>query len=541
MNTRILFSKSNLSWISLILALAMTFAAVLLHLYSLSVVGGIWRDEVGLVNISLLPTWKEVFWGLMHDHCPIVFPAVVRAWSALGLAQTDAGLRTLGMLIGLLLLGSFWATAQMAGRGVPLLSLALVALNPVVIRYGDCLRGYALGITFIILAMGLVWRYVEKPVWSRGLLAAAGAVISVQTLYQNAFFLLAICAGAMVVFLRQRQWGKIAGILGIGGVAAISLAPYVKPIHDSQTWWLVSRFSVNLAISLVHLSQLLDNFLGLWVVIVVLAVVFGVSRFFTKPAMDEAEIRQELPLFAVITLVIGSAGFLVFIKMSGLPTQVWYYIPLLCFTMICCDLIFPRVHPITTAAVLVIAAFALVVSPAGYSALHWRQTNGDIMAEVVAKNAAPEDLIIVHPWHYGLTFNYYYHGAAKWTTLPPISDYRYHRYDLIKEKIAVTNVIAPVLAQMEATLRAGHRVWVVGDIANLRGLVWPPDPPVAPNGPLRWLDAPYSDAWGNQMVFFLEHHATKISSFVDESTNSIPINPLEKMSLRAASGWTNSP
>ncbi len=75
------------------------------------------------------------------------------------------------------------------------------------------------------------------------------------------------------------------------------------------------------------------------------------------------------------------------------------------------------------------------------------------------------DLVVVHPWYFGLTYGYYYRGAAKWTTLPPLADYRFHRYDLLKEELATTNAIAPVLTQLEAVLRAGHRVWIVGNIS----------------------------------------------------------------------------
>ena len=73
----------NLQRICWMTAIAMTMVAMLLHFFSVSIAGGLWRDEVGLVNIAGLPTWKEIFWGLMHDHCPIVFPAVIRTWTCL--------------------------------------------------------------------------------------------------------------------------------------------------------------------------------------------------------------------------------------------------------------------------------------------------------------------------------------------------------------------------------------------------------------------------------------------------------------------------
>jgi len=66
------------------------------------------------------------------------------------------------------------------------------------------MRGYGLGTAIIILTMGLIWRFIEKPGLLRGL-SRWWRVLSVQSLYQNAFFLFAICVGGMVVCLRQRR------------------------------------------------------------------------------------------------------------------------------------------------------------------------------------------------------------------------------------------------------------------------------------------------------------------------------------------------
>ena len=38
------------------------------------------------------------------------------------------------------------------------------------------------------------------------------------------------------------------------------------------------------------------------------------------------------------------------------------------------------------------------------------------------------------------------------------------------------------------------------------------------------------------------HHATRVAMIADRSPNQIPINPMEKMTLSATSGWeTNAP
>jgi hypothetical protein len=531
-----LFRKA--CWIA---ALSLTGTSVLLHLVNLIQAGGLWRDEIAIANIATLPSWGETFRTLPHDHCPIVFPAVVRIWAGLGLAQTDAGLRVLGLGIGLFFLASFWAASQMMGREPPLLFLSLVAVNPTVVRYGDSIRGYALGIALIVLTMGLIWRFIEMPTVRWGLLAGACAVVSVQTLYQNAFFLLAICVAGAVVCFRQRRQFKALGVITVGFIAALSLLPYVQPVHRAQSWWIVSQTGTSLAVARYHLAKLTGIFLWVWVIVVILATAFGVGRVILGTRHEKNCVQPDLPLFGGLALMFGLIGFWVFIKLTGLPTQIWYYIPGLCFAVACCDAIVARVPPFAGMGMLAIAVAALIATPPACGMLRWRQTNGDLVAAQVARNADSNDLVVVHPWFFGLTFGHYYRGAAKWTTLPPIEDYRFHRYDLIKEKLATTNAIAPVLAQAEAVLRSGHRVWIVGDFSvPPAGAPVPHDPPVAPHGPQGWSDSFYTEAWGDEFLYFLAHHITNFMLFANPITNTIPINPMERMTLMVASGWKGS-
>src|SRR5882757_8885288 len=94
-----------LTWI--IAALVTLTAAYLHSLFFLSA-GGLWRDEAGLVHLSLLPSLSEVWQNLPHDSCAVLMPLAVRAWSAAGFGNTDPGLRVLGLVIGLFLLVAFW-------------------------------------------------------------------------------------------------------------------------------------------------------------------------------------------------------------------------------------------------------------------------------------------------------------------------------------------------------------------------------------------------------------------------------------------------
>jgi hypothetical protein len=525
-------------------AFLITLAALSLHLVSVSHAGGLWRDEVSVVSIATLPTMGEVFQTLPHDHCPILLPAIVRAWTLSKFGASDAGLRLLGIGIGLFLLFSLWAASLMTGKRPPLISLALAGLNFTVIRYGDTIRAYGLATALIVLTLALVWWFLEKPGARRGLLAAAGAVLSVQALYQNAFFVLAICAAGAVVCVRRRQPRNVFGVLSIGLPAALSLLPYVGPIHRAQTWWLVSKIGINHEIFLNRLLQATANLMGVWIVLSILAAIYGLGQLFAAQS-EKKNCQSELSLFAGITLVLGLAGFWFFIKSSGLPTKVWYYIPALVFAAVCCDAILPRAHRAARFGILgvtIVSAFLACAS--GYSELRWRQTNGDLVAAEVSQKAGARDLIVVYPWYDGVTFFRYYTGNAAWTTLPPLADHRFHRYDLLKAELQTTNAIGSVLEQAEAVLRAGNKVWVVGEFRDPPANESEPgDLPPAPNGPRGWYDEPYTHAWDVKFDYFLSHNAASVTLLDGYPTNSV--NPLETMTLVVAQGWrpanTHSP
>src|SRR5215510_12038199 len=83
-----------------IIAALVTFCAAYLHVLFFLSAGGLWRDEAAFVHLSLLPSLSDVWQTLGYDHCPILMPLAVHAWSAAGFGNTDLGLRVLGLVIG---------------------------------------------------------------------------------------------------------------------------------------------------------------------------------------------------------------------------------------------------------------------------------------------------------------------------------------------------------------------------------------------------------------------------------------------------------
>src|SRR5262249_8604095 len=237
-------------------AALVTLCAVYLHALFFLNAGGLWRDEVDLVNLSLLPSFSEVWQNLPHDSCPILMHLVVRAWSAAaGLGNTDPGLRVLGLYVGLFLLLAFWFASCTMRNVAPLLAVTLAGLNVTIIRAVDSLRGYGLGSALAVLTLAVIWRLTCRPSFAAFSCAATVAILSVHSLYQNAFLLFAACCGGFVLCAMERRWRDTLPIFSVGAAAAVSLLPYI-PLIASAHWHIIYTVGLHYSIVWNQLSHL---------------------------------------------------------------------------------------------------------------------------------------------------------------------------------------------------------------------------------------------------------------------------------------------
>jgi hypothetical protein len=523
------------NWIA---AALVTLFAVYLHVLFLLNAGGLWRDEVDLVHLSLLPSFSEVWQNLPHDSCPILMHLVVRAWSAAAsLGNTDAGLRVLGLYIGLFLLLAFWFASWTMRKGGPLLAVTLAGLNVTIIRAGDSLRGYGLGSALAVLALAFIWRLSCRPSFAVFSCAVAVAVISVQSLYQNAFFVLAACCAGFVLCAIERRWRDMLPLFAVGAAAAISLLPYIPLIVRAQDWYIICkvgfRFSHGWEQLAVATGSPLTIFTWVWVALWIGALAAAICVLFWRRDRLPEHVRG-LILFAGTSLVLGAAGFALFLKLANFPTQPWYYVPLMAFSVVCLDTIFLAAWRWTRPAAMILAAVTIsTTSLFELPAVICRQTNIDLIAARLSAEVAPNDYVIVHPWHCGVTFNRYYKGAAPWTTLPPLEDHAVHRYDLLKAKMQTKDPIASVIDRITSTLQSGNRVWLVGNLPFTQEPI--PEIRPAPNNPWGWGDPFYSLYWGEQVTQFLSGHCQRAAVVMPPSTNCV--NPVENLQLAAVTGW----
>jgi hypothetical protein len=531
---------------ALAVCLIATVLAIGLHLVCLTHAGALWRDEAGGVQLSNQPG-LGVTCRPAREWFPVFFFALVRGWSALGLGASDFSLRILGFLVGLGLLGAIWCNARLMGVRWPLITLALLAANVTVVRWGDSLRAYGCGALFILLTLGLVWRLVWKPRVASFVLATLAATLSVQSLYPNAFLVLAACLAGCAVCARRRAWKTLLLVLGVGLVPAVSLLPYVPQVMASRDCVALHRMGFTPDFLWASLSLALGSGQEwpVWVWFGLLPLVLGVAweTLFVR-ARQEATGSEDLTVYGLSGLISGLALYVAFLFVSGLPAQPWYFLPPLVFTAAALDATLASLlrrlsfWPAALAAVIVVAMF-----PTTLKLTQYRQTNIDLIAVELQNRAKPGDLIVVSPAYCGITFARYYKGPVAWTSLPPMDDHRCHRSDLLKQNLCSKTLLQGVLDQAAHTLESGHKVWMVGSLSppapgestppNL-----PPDP--APGQPFGYTEGVIRGyVWDRQMAHFLDTRPETLNVIRLETTT--PVISEENLPLLEASGWRGKP
>jgi hypothetical protein len=518
-----------------VIGVLITAAAVYLHWVNFRSAGALWRDEAGVVRIATLPTMREVWSNVGHESCPILFPALLRVWSFI-VGGSDVALRAFGFIVGLLALGALWLNSWFFHRSAPLIALGLLAVNPSLVRWGDSLRAYGMASVLMLVTLAMVWRFARAPNLKRWLAAALLAVSSVQCLFQNSFLVLAVCAAAAAVSLRRQNFKSALAALAIGMPAAISLLPYRAIIREAQDWSVLSQIGFRPALIWTNLSDAMSPTVPwlrwLWITLALVAIARCVKEIRVMPNGTE-NATNSVALFAGTALIVGLIAFFIFLWIAKMPTKVWYFLPLMTFGAVCIDAALVNWPVRWQVWRTAFAILALVCLPSARELTSYRQTNMDLIANALRERADAHDLIIVHPWTFGVSFDRQYSSPTPWTTVPPLADHRFHRYDLFKAKMILENPVQPVCDQIATTLRAGNHVWLVGNIPLSQ--TPPPEIQPAPNNPWGWLDDPYSDVWGAQVGYFIAMHATRGEVIPIPSPN--PINPLENVQVVSVVGW----
>ena len=518
--------------------LTATAALVFLHIVFLANAGALWRDEANLVNLSSMPP-REVWANLEFDSTPLGYVALLRTWMWAGLGASDFSLRILGCTLGLGVLGLLWWNALRFGCRAPLVSLALLGFSATAITYGDAIRGYGLGMLTALLTFGLTWRLVERPSARSTLLTLVSAVVSVHAVYFNAVILLGTCAGGAIVALRRRQWRTIGLIALVGSMSAVSLLPYVAVFQSRKAWNFMIQFPISLKwiwARFVEASSLSGPLIHwVWVGVALMGIL-AVVVVNWRGGLGSPGKPSDIGLFCGAALVTGVTAYLLFVLRLSYPMNPWYFLVLMALVASCLDgalLAVPRQPLRIAVGVVAIAAMTLAIGPV-WKSVHVRKTNVDVIAATLAQSSKPGDVIIVSPWFIGITFDRYYHGAAEWFTIPPMSSHKVHRWDQLKDAMTSADAMKPVLSRIETALQSGHRVWLVGSVIIPAEGQGPPVIAPATAAPWGFREEPYYRAWATQVGYVMRRDG--LSRHVVHVPSAGPVSHYEALPVGLVEG-----
>ena len=482
---------------------------------------------------------------LLRDRClSSLYFLLLRCWIAAGFGSSDIAFRYFGFVIGVGLIAAIWFTGYQKKHSAPLWPLALLALTPLTFQCGDQLRPYGLAGIFVILAFGAIRRVTFRQNLSKWsiIIAALSAVLAVQTSYSNSLLVFAICVAGIFASLRRSFPRRAMIILAIGITAALSIAPYLFLFRGSHAWMALLPGSPSLVnvIETVGFAAALGHPLTLivWVSLPLIGfAVFAIPSLRRK--ICDAEWLSATHLhFVFITFTVALLVTLTFFRLVNWLSYPRYFFLLLCVGAIClhrfAQVLRTRVvwRSINLVAAIVVAAMQL---PNAYYDSSVRLTNCDVAARAVAESASPDDVVVLTAFYYGINFERYYRGSARWTTLPPIADYRWYRWDLAMEAMAKPDPIREVVSRCEIALRSGHKVFLVGSLRNRPPETPPSTLPSAPNTPTGWELQPYLKNWQDELGYFIEQHSTSGEPIPLEDDQ--PVNEIDRVGVFAVSGW----
>lgn len=541
-----------------VVALAGTLLVAFLLVLTAMYAGPLWRDEVNTANVAQMPSLKELWHNMPFESFPPLWPLLLRGCGFLGLAGSDASIRVLGLYVGLFFLASLWLCSRWLGSRAPILSVALLGCLPAFIFIVGANRAYGLASGLLVLSFGAIWRMIEFPSRARVLVAGAIAFLFVQCVYYDVVFLAAMLAGGAVVALRRRQWQTLVALValvGIGTASAFSLMIYLPIIHRGTAFvpmmqWPFFQFStlwnkVGNAVTARSSAELGPNGPEIWLWVGLFVGGAVLALLMQRPSArrvqnSEAAVgrrRADLALFSAVSMMLGVAGHLAFLFRLNYCTQTWYYVEMLCLCAISLDGLlganWPALRPWGWLRIGFMVAMMVWGGKSAWQEAHTRRSNVDLIAAVLEKDAAENDLIVVVTAFEGITFDRYYHGRTPWATTPPIDSHQVCRNDLIFEKmneqLAGQEPMAPVLRAMTNALQGGRNVWVVGNMGYQR-----PKPSPSSGLPVQW-SGTHIEYWNGQVWACLKRCAGQAQ--VIETPLDEPVCCLENLPLIRFSGY----
>jgi hypothetical protein len=535
-----LWKRLPLERVEWIVAVLLSATVLFLLIVRATHAGALWRDECDIAQLARMARFNDVLANLQYTAFPVLFPAIVRAYTS-AFGASDIALRCFGLGVGVALVGAAWFQSRYLHGQVPLLLPALIGLNVNFLTLGTSLRGYGIGSVLVVLAFALTAGLLLQPSMSRLAAVLLAYLASMQCLFFNGALVPAFILAAAVVFLirRERKWMWL--LLGVAAVCGLSYLPSILKLSSStKEWAAVLQVPVSFN-SMWHqfmtaCGGAYSTVSTIWLGLILLAVAGAAWRL---KAVWRAEHSREgdMLLFGLVTILTCVPTYYIFLRVVHCVPQPRYYLAFVCLVAVAADLIvanLSRSHWIRLTRMFLVVAAIFTLPFAVWPKIMERQTNIDIVAAYVEKNAHAGDLVVVNPWSLGVSFNRYYHGAVRWITVPEMDEHRVHRYDLLQKKMASFFPVDDVEHEIAAALKRGSRVWFIGEVemppAGEAPLVLTP----APDPKFGWQLIAYRQAWSQELGVLMQQHAGSVDIVVP---TGLSVSEWENVRLLAVEGW----
>lgn len=500
-------------------AALLSLAAVALHAILVANVGDPWRDEVSAIAVASMPTLGEVWVAIRYDSFPFLYYALLHIWMSV-FGDTTGSLRTLGLGLGLGALGAIWWLARRLRIGPPLLVLAMVAMSAAVIRYGDAARAYGLGLITAALMLGTVWALMFDCSKKNIALAAIACFAATHTTYQNSLLLLGIGSAAIIASLINRRWHCALSIAAVCIAAAASVMIYLPAMSFVKSLAVMFQWSISAGDVFAAFGETVSIGYGdlqkwVWLAVVLIGMTVALLSLLTALEQPQSVERSEAmtrSLFLVLVIPLLVIIYTVFMIWSDYAVRPWYLLALMLVLTAVIEAGLASLSSLPQAGriarlvlALLIGTLAIANAPAD---LKSRATNMPALIATIEREGGPNDLVILTEWYAGLTFNHLYRGNKKWMTIPDMGRHSVHRWDTLKTRLQDRNGVSRELDEIERTLYAGHRVFVIGGFQRLNPQMIRAQLPPAPHPQAGWASGYYTNYWAAQAGNALLSYAT---------------------------------
>ncbi|MFI5401752.1 MAG: glycosyltransferase family 39 protein [Planctomycetota bacterium] len=457
-------------------AVGVVLLAFLARAWHASARAGLWRDEANaFFVVRESSSLEELFRNLRVESTPPLEPLL-----EYGLQRTvgtdPAWLRALAVLFGTLTVAGIVVLGWRSFHPVcGILAGLIAATSPYFIRLSGEMRSYALYGFVAVVHTAFYLRYVERRRLLDGCLWGASAALLAYTHYYA--FPIVLCAGvAALVFARRRA--DVIHVVAAGAVFLALYAPWLATLlhqlgADLQPWYPPSTSAYGLfSVLKLPLGSTGAILLGS-------SLLVGAWTLRPRTPAGVAESPEHLRFWALlaVSVVPAALAWLLQVYMGAfegryLMAMVVPLLPAACLRWsdmfrgepVSFALPWPRRTLAISGATWRLAAWALLAAAISCQHLErakWlrRSSPGAEFAELVERNARPDDLIWIFPAPYASTFNYHFHGPQEQLAFPFRGRVTRVDWPALRDNEQDPRLIDAFLLELERHLEGGGRVW----------------------------------------------------------------------------------